>query len=231
LVANLPDPTRPLRGGKTWSWKPNGPPWFRIYHRDSFCPTALAKRHYGPLNRFDHHRFPFGSAAEDPDRSVIYLAETLATSGAEVFGDTFSASVCPQRFVGRVVPTALIEVQDLVGNGAMLLGASQVLAAGDNPRPDTQQWARAIYDDNPPGRPVAGIRYSGAHQSGICLALWDRATALTIASMKAGQPADLPLTTPGVWHRFVNAMAQLSVVVTRIEAADCPCCQRFAAQQ
>jgi RES domain len=157
---------------------------------------------------------------------VIYLAESLATSGAEVFGDTFAAAVCPQLFVGRVIPTALIEVQDLVGNGAMLLGASQVLAAGDNRRSDTQEWARAIYEDNPPGRPVAGIRYSGAHDSGTCLALWDRAISLDIASTRTGQPADLPLYSPDVWHHFVKAMADRSVVVTRIDAADCSSCQR-----
>ena len=52
----------------------------------------------------------------------------------------------------------------------MAIGALPSLCDGNERRSLTQQWARAIYEDEPAGPDVAGIHYRSAynHRRGAC---------------------------------------------------------------
>ncbi|MEE2056020.1 RES domain-containing protein [Rhodococcus artemisiae] len=55
----------------------------------------------------------------------------------------------------------------------MAIGALPARASGNENRALTQQWARAIYGDQPAAAKVAGVRYRSADFGGRALALWD----------------------------------------------------------
>lgn len=217
MVAHLAAPRRPLRGGRAWTWRP-GDPWFRLYHRDDRTPDALAPRRYGPLLRFDPHTPPPDAPADCPaGRTAIYLARALRTAGAEVFGDLREAALCPSYRAALVRPSEATVVQNVRRAGSMAIGALPALSTADLPRAETQAWARAIYEDRPAHRAVAGIRYTGAHDEGDALVLWDTAPPLALVQ-------DVPLRDPAVLRRFLVAMSHLEVAVSLIDSAECRRC-------
>ncbi len=88
---------------------------------------------------------------------------------------------------------------DLTQAGAaQAIGALPSLAIGNEPRPLTQEWARAIYVDQPAGPDVTGIRYRMAYNFGSSLALWDCDDGVEIVSDAYGQPPSMPLTERGI---------------------------------
>jgi RES domain len=104
---------------------------------------------------------------------VLYVGVDLATSLCEVFGQTRGALLCPRWRVARLQPTASRVVFDLCSPGAaMAIGALPALADAQLPRTLTQEWARAIYEDQPAQRRVTGIRYRSAYNGDYSLALW-----------------------------------------------------------
>src|SRR5699024_10052267 len=179
VVKPLPNPTRPLSGGASWVWDRTTTKrwsWCRVYKHGAHSPTGITHRTYGPLYRFDPHTPPVGHPALCPDgRSVLYVADDLATSLAEVFGDVGDASICRHYRVAIIEPKAPLTLLDLHRKGtAMQIGALPMLNVGDIPRDKTQAWARAIYEDQPLApRTVRGIRYTAAHTAGAALALWN----------------------------------------------------------
>ncbi len=215
MVAELPRPSRPLAGGNVWTWKWRDPTarrpwaWFRIYHRGPHTPSALSHRVNGPRGRLDPHTVaPDGKPWDCPEgRTVLYLAGNLATALGEVYGDTFAAEVCPDTRVALLRPTTRIAVSDLRSEGsAMRVGALPSLATGAYPRGRTQEWARAVYEDQPVrGRTVRGVYYAAAHTNGPALALWDASLRVGVVHDSRGREQDLPATDPRLWPRIVAA--------------------------
>lgn len=83
----------------------------------------------------------------------------------------------------------------------MAIGALPSLATGDYPRTRTQQWARAIFEDQPvDGTTVRGVYYDAAHTNGPALALWNTDDDIETL-IDHGQDQDFALTDPRVWTR------------------------------
>ena len=231
----LPGPTRPLpTGGTTWAWRWQTPTagrpwsWCRVYHRDAAqTPTGDTPRGYGPLARFDPHTRPPDAPGVDPTgRSVLYVGADLATAASEVFGVAGEALLCDRWRVCLLRPTRRLVLFDLTAPGAaMAIGALPSLADGFHPRALTQRWARAIYEDNPTGFHVDGIRYRSAYNSGLALALWDSRGHLAVPADSAGRAQDFALTHPAVLNRLTTAMTDRRITVTIAAAGRCPRCR------
>lgn len=142
---------------------------------------------------------------------MLYLAANLATSFGEVFGDLTEAAVCPDYRVALVRPTAHVKVLNLRAQGAaMRLGALPSLATGDYPRPRTQEWARAIYEDQPvTGTKISGVYYDAAHSNGPALALWNADHQIEVVRTSSGAVQDFALADPKIWPRVVAAAVSL----------------------
>nr|WP_237658127.1 MULTISPECIES: RES domain-containing protein [Rhodococcus] len=232
VVAPLPAPTRPLHGGRAWVWRWREPSpghpwrWCRIYHPSPHTPNGTTHRHFGPLHRLDPHLpAPDGAPRTCPDgRSVLYVAGNLATALGEVFGDFPAAAVCPRYRVALLRPTAPVTVLDLRGQGAaMRIGALPSLATGDYPRPRTQPWARAIYEDQPVARRrIHGVYYDAAHSNGPALALWNTEDRLEVPADSRGAVQDFALAEPRMWPRVVDAAVSLGMRADLV--AHCPTC-------
>lgn len=200
--------------------------WCRIYHRSAHTPDGITHRRYGPLHRLDHH---LPSADGKPQlsadgRSVLYVAANLTTAFGEVFGDYPEAHVCPNYRIALIRPTTPLLLLDLRGQGAaMRIGALPSLATGDCPRTRTQEWARAIYEDQPVAREsVRGVYYNAAHTNGPALALWDTTGDITTVHDGHGTAQDLPLADPRIWSRVVAAAAGLRINADLQARCGCP---------
>lgn len=205
MVRELPEPARPLTNGTPWVWQwvtpaPQRPwGWCRLYHVSQYTPDAVTHRDYGPLFRFDPHEPGQDGKASvgTPRRSVLYVADSLATAIGETFGDLApTASICPGYRVALLRPATPLTLVDLVGFGAaMRLGALPALASMPGPRGPTQQWARAIYEDRPlpNGRRSSGVRYRTANADGHALALWDTDDQVTVVADDQGRAQDFGL--------------------------------------
>ncbi|MCZ8378456.1 RES family NAD+ phosphorylase [Mycobacterium sp. CPCC 205372] len=230
MVADLGEPHRPLRGGRIWTWRwPTTLPragwgWCRVYHRSAHTPDGITHRGYGPLARLDHHTPPPDAPAMCPDgRTVLYVAGNLSTALGEVFGDLGEAAICPGYRVALVRPRAEVITLDLRSEGAaMRIGALPSLATGAYPRPHTQRWARAIYEDQPARRPVDGVYYHAAHSNGRALALWNTDADVETVASPSGEDQDFALGDPRMWRRVVVAAGDLGMTAARIDA--CPRC-------
>jgi hypothetical protein len=221
---DLPVVPATLPEGLRWTWQPYHAAWFRVYHRDSYTPSALHRRAFGPLSRFDHHSPPVDVPAICPlGRTATYLAETLRAAASEVFDGIDPFRVCPNWRLARLRPTAPLEVQDVIGAGGMNLGAGPWL--GSSPprlvkRAYTQEWARKIYDDSG----LQGIRYTGSHEEGPCLVVWDRAPALELVT-NAGVSYDTPIHETETWSKVVAAYAETSRSLIQIDEGECRLCE------
>ena len=60
----------------------------------------------------------------------------------------------------------------------------------------TQQWARAIYEDQPAGPGITGIHYRSGYNSGQALALWDCDADVEVVHDGAGHPQDMRARRP-----------------------------------
>jgi len=127
---------------------------------------------------------------------VLYAGQDLATSACEVFGEAGEAQLCPAWRVALLRPARPLSLLDLTAPGsAMAIGALPSLAGGAYPRQLTQAWARAVYEDDPTGSHVDGVRYRSAYNGGLALALW---TAHLPSTSRAPPPGPGPgLGTPG----------------------------------
>ena len=143
---------------------------------------------------------------------MLYIAANLSTAFGEVFGDLTAAEVCPNYRIALVRPVKPIDVLDLRGQGAaMAIGALPSLATGDYPRQRTQEWARAIYEDQPTARKIHGAYYNAAHTNGPALALWDTDDQVEVLRNGEGKVQDFALADPMVWPRVVAAGASMGI--------------------
>jgi hypothetical protein len=232
VVRQLSSPSRPLPlAGYIWPWAPDPAAeswqWCRVYHRSSRTPDGITFRRYGPLYRFDHHH-----AADPPDedlenRRILYVGEDLSTSACEVFGEAGVASICPSYRVSVVAPTTELALFDLARKGAaMAIGALPALADGNERRSLTQEWARAIYEDQPAGPKIVGIHYRSGYNSGSSLALWDCDRDIEVLRDARGLLQDFPLNDPRILSRFQRDMSERHINVTTISGRACEICIR-----
>ncbi|WP_078345326.1 RES domain-containing protein [Mycobacteroides chelonae] len=232
MVRQLDVPQRPLPTARirwTWTPQPAAPRWrwCRVYHRSSYTPDGVTFRRFGPLHRLDHHQQSDPPQLDSTGRRVLYVGGDLATSASEVFGEAGIAAICPQYRVSIVTPTRPLAVFDLASTGAaMAIGALPSLADGNEPRLLTQQWARSIFEDQPAGSDVCGVRYRTAYNFGYSLALWDCDDSVEIVQDRAGRVQDLPLQDPRMLGRLQVEMRKRRIAVTTITENDCTLCTR-----
>jgi hypothetical protein len=116
---------------------------------------------------------------------------------------------------------------DLTKAGAaMAIGALPTLADGNEKRSLTQQWARAIFEDQPAGPTIRGVRYRTAYNFGHSLALWDCNDRIAIVRNSVGRQQDYTLQHPGIFARFQVEMRKRRISVTTVTESDCVSCQR-----
>lgn len=234
MVRALGPPSRPLRKAKrVWWWSPPRPSarwwWCRVYHQSKFAPDGVTFRRYGPMARFDHHHESDPPVVDSTGRRILYVGEDLATSACEVFGDAGVAAICPFYRVAIVTPTTRLAMYDLAAKGAaMAIGALPALGDGNEKRSLTQQWARAIYEDQPAGPEITGIHYRSGYNSGEALALWDCDADLEVVHDDDGHPQDMALDEPPILLRLQVQLRLRQINVTTVAPKDCEECKKDA---
>lgn len=108
----------------------------------------------------------------------------------------------------------------------MAIGALPSLADGNEARSLTQQWARGIFEDQPAGPDVCGVRYRTAYNFGYSLALWDCDNSVDIVRDSSSRAQDLSLQDPRVLRRLQVEMRKRRIGVTTISESECAICQR-----
>lgn len=108
----------------------------------------------------------------------------------------------------------------------MAIGALPTLADGHHPRAVTQEWARAVYEDDPLGAHLDGIRYRTAYEGGLALVLWDSERLVEVVMSSSGEVQDLPLGDPRVLARITAGLNRRRVVVRTCGPENCPRCRR-----
>jgi hypothetical protein len=153
------------------------------------------------------------------------VGEDLITCANEVFGETEEARLCPGFRLARLTPTADLNLFDLQSPGAArAIGALPALGSGNEKRDLTQEWARAIFEDQPTGTPLDGILYRSAYHHGLAGALWNCDSRLHTATDSKGHPWDRSLRDRRVLPLLLTKLASTPIVVTLLNAADCSRC-------
>ena len=161
---------------------------------------------------------------------MLYVGVNLVTSMCEVFGEAREALICPRWRVAILQPADLagIDVFDLTTPGsAMAIGALPALADGALPRALTQQWARAVYEQQPtyPPTRAAGIRYRSAYNGDLALAIWDTAGQAAITTVTtAGVAEDLPLNDARIQLRVQTQLLNRRIGMRVIDSSACLLC-------
>jgi len=173
-VVKLAPPPPPRRPAPKFYPLPRQAQLRRIYSTQRPGVTASTFRHFGPLERFDHHRpDSSGTLREDGERAVSYFAEHLRGCLVEVFGDT-NKVVTTQRYLCVAVATRSLRLLDLRGGGGRAAGAEDALAK-DGDRRTSQAWSRYFYEHPEHYGEIDGIIYENAHNSDTAIALYERA--------------------------------------------------------
>ncbi|WP_218566808.1 RES family NAD+ phosphorylase [Vallicoccus soli] len=156
---------------------------------------------------------------------MLYVGENLLTSACEVFGESKEALLCPNWRVAVLRPVRPLVLFDLTAPGAaQTIGALPALADGHYARDLTQQWARAIYEDQPTGAPVNGVRYRSGYEGGEALALWDSAGAVAVATDANGAFVDRALRDPLILGRLEGPLVTRHITTHIISSMECPSC-------
>jgi hypothetical protein len=190
VAINLPPPPHPPT--PLFIHLGQGDTLLRIFDPTRYHTQPLTFRHHGPLHRFDHHRHPFGQAADDPDRGIYYAAFTFSGCIIESkWGDTGVIEIKDEH-ICEVTLTRGLTLLDLRGTGAMRAGSVAALAKIPD-RPLSQAWSRFFYEHPDLYTPIDGICYSNAHNDEGAVALYERAqSALTCSPsqvMRLDDPA------------------------------------------
>ena len=90
----------------------------------------------------------------------------------------------------------------------------------------TQEWARAIYDDQPAGPTATGIRYRTGYNFGYSLALWDCDDGVEIVRDAQGRLQDMALADTRVLLRLQVQMRKRLIKVTTVSSNDCTECKK-----
>ena len=116
---------------------------------------------------------------------------------------------------------------DLAAEGAaMAIGALPAPSDGNEARSLTQQWARAIYEDQPAGPETTGIHYRSGYNSGESLALWDCDADVEVVHDDAGHLQDMALADPRILLRLEVELRWRQITVTTVPSSDCNECKK-----
>jgi hypothetical protein len=152
----------------------------------------------------------------------------LATSACEVFGDAGVAAICPNYRVAIIAPATTLAMFNLAAKGAaMAIGALPALGDGNEARSLTQQWARAIYEDQPAGLEIAGIHYRSGYNSGQALALWDCDADVQVVHAD-GHQQDIALDDPRILPRLQVQLRRRQISITTVTSSECNECKKEA---
>jgi hypothetical protein len=234
MVRALGPPPDPLpKAKRVWRWNPPAASarwwWCRVYHLGKHVPDGITFRRYGPKARFDHHLPADPPVVDKTDRRVLYVGEDLATSACEVFGEAGVAAICPCYRVAIIAPTTTLRMFDLAAKGAALaIGALPALGDGNEARSLTQQWARAIYKDQPAGPGITGIHYRSGYNSGESLALWNCDDDVEVVRDGGGHPQDIALNDPRILRRLQVQLRRRRINVTTVPSSECSECKKEA---
>ena len=208
---------RPLRGGGGVA----------STTKASTHPTALPSGSTGPAARFDHHHPADPPVIDTTGRRILYVGEDLATWACEVFGDAGIAAICPTYRVAIIASTTKLVMYDLAAEGvAMAIGALPALSDGNEARSLTQQWARAIYEDQPAGPETTGIHYRSGYNSGESLGLWDCDADVEVVHDDAGHLQGMALADPRILLRLEVELRWRQITVTTVPSSDCNECKK-----
>lgn len=181
----------------------------RLFNPTRFGTTALTFNHYGPLNRFDHHRLPppgTGTGQIDPDRGIYYAGFTLSCCLVEVFGD-YRLIDNPAFHVARLRLIRPLRLLNLCDNGAMRAGSVTALC-GTADRSLSQQWSRYFYD-TPEYQQCDGLLFHGAHNNESAVALYERAQD----ALECPPQQVIALNAPALRPRLLDIAARHDMAV------------------
>lgn len=164
-------------------------PLFRIYRAAGRHATTWGHfRTFGPARagRFDHHPLPRG---EHPDQAILYAAFDVKTAVAEAFGDErFVDRSRDQPYIARFRLADPVLCLDLATDWPTRAGGSQKLSSG--PRPTSQAWSRAIWEDL---ADIGALLYpSSMHAGGTGVAFYERAAPAIGRTPDRNLPLSLP---------------------------------------
>ena len=158
----------------------------RLYDPSLYKAQALAFRTFGPIGRFDHHRAPYPSCADDTERGIIYGAYTLSSCIVEVFGDRKVIEVGTWE-VTALTTTRLLKLLDLRGHGAMRAGTVSAVSKESN-RQFSQEWSRYFYNNRFLYTNIDGLAFYNAHNDEEAFAFYERAEGAFPCGPKDLQP-------------------------------------------
>jgi len=153
---------------------PAGATIVRLFDPGSFGAHALVFRTYGPISRFDHQRAPYPTRADDPDRGIVYGANSLSSCIVEIFGDSRVVEVGTWE-VAALTTSRALNLLDLRGSGAMRAGTVAAISKESN-RQFSQEWSRYFYDTAFVYGEVDGLVFHSAHNDEDAYALYERAS-------------------------------------------------------
>ena len=128
------------------------------------------------------------------------------------------AAICPHYRVAIIAPTTTLTMFDLAAKGAALaIDGLPALGDGNEARSLTQQWARAIYKDQPAGPGITGIHYRSGYNSGQALALWD-----------CDADVEVVRDDPRILLRLHVQLRRRRITVTTVPSSECSECKKEA---
>lgn len=162
---------------------------FRVYRAAGRHATTWGHfRTFGPARtgRFDHHPLPRG---EHPDRRVLYAAFDVKTAITEAFGDERVIDRWrDQPYIARFRLAGSVAALNLATDWPTRAGGSQKLSSG--PRPASQAWSRAIWEDLDD---IAALLYpSSMRAGGTNVAFYERAERAVSPMPDRNLPLSLP---------------------------------------
>ena len=108
----------------------------------------------------------------------------------------------------------------------MAIGALPALSDGNEARSLTQQWARAIYEDQPARPETTGIHYRSGYNSGESLARWDCDADVEVVHDDGGRRQDMTLADPRILLRLGVELRWRQITVTTVPCSDCNECKK-----
>lgn len=175
----------------------------RIFDPTRHGTQALTFRHFGPLNRFDHHRIPPGGGyGHDPERAIYYAGLTLSCCLVEYFGDKGVIEIKDEQ-VCLVHLTRDLKLLDLRGPGAMRAGSVAALAKTAD-RALSQALSRYFYEQISVYGPIDGIRYFNAHNDEDAIALYESAQTALVCPAEQCMPLDHLSLRPAIQRTAID---------------------------
>jgi hypothetical protein len=192
VAIDLPPPDSQLKISPIFITLATGTNIRRIYNPTKYNTQPTSFRYYGPLGRFDHHRYSLDNPSVDSSRGINYWGFSLSCCFVEVFGDIRIIDTADLA-IAMLELSQPIELLDLRGAAAMKIGTVSAIAKIAD-RNLSQAWSRYFYDNPQIFGEIDGLIFSNAHNDEDAIALYERAKSqLDNSSIKT-----LPLNSPAL---------------------------------